>query len=86
MPIPCMGFPVPGVAFFLEVDVGNSLPSELTKELSRNRVLLAEYRKIPTGRFAVALIERDILAGEKALEEHDAAAMVTSLAALRETE
>ena len=71
---------------FLEGSVGNSLPREMTKELSRNRELLAEYREIPTGAFAAELIERDILAGEKALEEHDAAAMVTALAALRETE
>lgn len=64
-----------------------TLPEALLKEIYRNKELLKEYEKIgPAGVFGATFIRHDICAGEKALLEHDAIAMVRSLSALRDSE
>ena len=48
-----------------------NMTEALLKEISRNRELLEEYRKIPTGWFGAAAIAADIKFAEAALASGD---------------
>ncbi len=50
----------------------------LQREMKRNRELLEEYRKIPTGGFGAMVISTKIDAGEKAMAQWDTIAMITA--------
>jgi hypothetical protein len=48
-----------------------NMAEALLKEIKRNRELLEEYRKIPTGWFGAAAIEADLEFAEAALASGD---------------
>jgi len=56
----------------------------LLEEISRNKMLWNEYKKIPGGAFGAAFILKDIEDAEKAIAEGDVIAMVSVLKALQE--
>jgi hypothetical protein len=64
--------------------MGENLMDGLMDELNRNRELLKEYQKIPTGMFGAAFIKNDIEMGEKAIREGDTVEMVKAYARLKE--
>ena len=62
-----------------------NLMEGLLKELARNRELLAEYKKIPTGAFGAMMIQADIDKAEKAIANDDVAEMAKAYTALKES-
>ena len=62
-----------------------NLSEGLVEELKRNRELLEEQKKIPTGAFGAAMIELKIAAGEKAQGSGDAIEMLRAHADLEES-
>lgn len=53
-----------------------NLAEGLVLELKRNRELLDEYLKIPTGVFGATIIALDIKAGERAQSSNDVVEML----------
>jgi len=60
-----------------------NLITVLHQELSRNRELLDEYKKIPTGAFGAMCIKNSINHAEKTIEEGDIKEMIGALQSLQ---
>ncbi len=61
-----------------------NLMQGLQEEISRNKMLWNEYKKIPGGVFGAAFILKDIEDAEKAIAEGDTIAMINVLKVLQE--
>ena len=57
----------------------------LQREMNRNRELLEEYKKIPTGGFGAAEISSKIDVAEKAMAQWDTLAMMVAYKELKES-
>lgn len=55
------------------------------KELNRNRELLEEYKKIPTGAFGAMMIKQQIERTEKAIASSDVVELLVCYQQLKET-
>jgi len=63
-----------------------NLIENIQLELTRARTVLGYYNEIPQGAFGAIMIKREIAAAEKAIAEQDVAAMIISLASLKNIE
>ncbi len=61
-----------------------NLMQGLQEEISRNKMLWNEYKKIPGGAFGAAFILKDIEDAEKVIAEGDTIAMMSALKTLQE--
>ena len=64
----------------------SNIISGLIKEIHRNRELLVEYEKIPTGFFGASVIREKISRAEKAVESGCVVEMVTAYKELQRSE
>ena len=60
-----------------------NLITVLHQELSRNRELLDEYKKIPTGAFGAMCIKNSINHAEKTIADGNIATMIRALKSLQ---
>ena len=58
----------------------------LIEEVNRNKELLKEYEKIPTGVFGAAMIKKDIVDAEKAMGSGDVIEMLKCYETLKKNE
>ncbi len=61
-----------------------NLMDGLISEIDRNRGLIKLYEEIPTGGFAIMMIQKDIDAGNKALVSNDVVEMLRAYTGLKE--
>ena len=68
---------------------GDKMPNlmqGLIEELNRNRELLKEYEKIPTGAFGATMIRKDIVDAEKVIGTGDVIEMLKCYEMLKKNE
>lgn len=63
-----------------------NLAEALAKEIDRNRELLEEYKKIPTGIFGAMMIDQDIKAAVDALASGDVVKIAQAYEAIKDNE
>lgn len=63
-----------------------NLAEALAKEIDRNRELLEEYKKIPTGVFGAMMIDQDIKAAVDALASGDVVKIAQAYEAIKDNE
>lgn len=63
-----------------------NLAEALDYEINRNRELLDDYRKIPTGGFGATMIDRDIRNAVTALASGDVIQMLQAYSAMKNNE
>jgi hypothetical protein len=64
----------------------SNLAEGLEKEIQRNRELLEEYKKIPTGQFGAAMIDADIKRAVAALSSGNVIKMLQAYEAMKNNE
>jgi len=57
--------------------------TKLVKEIVRNELLISEYRKIPTGMFAISEIRKDLINAYEAVDSGDIESIIDCLEALK---